>query len=97
MNIVPGIPFNVASYALLTHLVAHVCGLKVKEFVHFMADTHIYLNHRASLSEQIKREPKKLPTLWLNPVVRNIDDFRFDDIKLVGYDPHPALHMDMAV
>ncbi len=92
-----GVPFNIASYALLTHLVAQVCGLKAGEFIHSMGDTHVYLNHIPQLKEQLTRQPKSFPTLKINPSVKEIGDFKFEDFDLEGYDPHPAIKMDMAI
>lgn len=92
-----GVPFNIASYALLTHMLAQVCDLEVGEFVHTTGDTHIYLNHLEQVNEQIKREPKKLPKLVLNNDIKNIFDFKIDDIKLVDYDCHPAIKAEVAV
>jgi thymidylate synthase len=92
-----GVPFNIASYSLLLHMVAQVTNLKAHEFVHSLGDTHIYLNHFDAVKEQLAREPFKLPTLWLNPEVKNIDDFTMDDIKLEGYESHPFIKAPMAV
>ncbi len=92
-----GVPFNIASYALLTHLLAHVTGLEAGHFIHTYGDLHIYENHMDQIKEQLTREPLPLPTLWLNPDVKSIDGFTMDDIKLENYQCHPAIHGDMAV
>lgn len=83
--------FNIASYALLTNMIAHVCGLKAGEFIHTIGDAHIYLNHVNQINEQLSRKPKKLPTLKIDKNVKDIDDFKFDSFKIVGYNPHPAI------
>ncbi|ESN94829.1 hypothetical protein HELRODRAFT_87612 [Helobdella robusta] len=92
-----GVPFNIASYSLLTHMIAHICKLKPGEFIHFMGDTHVYLDHVEPLQEQIYREPREFPKLKINRVVESIDDFKFEDFELVGYKPYPAIKMRMAV
>lgn len=92
-----GVPFNIASYSLLTCMLAQVCGLKPGEFVHVLGDAHVYSNHVEALREQIEREPRAFPTLRLNPEVREMDDFGMEDIELVGYAPHKSVPMKMAV
>lgn len=92
-----GVPFNIASYALLLSMVAQVTGLKVGEFIHTLGDAHIYHNHFDQVQEQLSREPLPLPKLWLNPEVKDIDAFTIDDIKLVDYQCHPAIAAPMAV
>ncbi|MCL6633302.1 MAG: thymidylate synthase [Alicyclobacillus herbarius] len=92
-----GVPFNIASYALLTHMVAHVTGLGVGEFIHTLGDAHIYLNHVEQVKLQLTREPLPLPKLVLNPEVKSIFDFRYEDIQIVGYQSHPPIRGEVSV
>jgi len=92
-----GVPFNIASYALLTHMIAHVTDLKPGEFVHTLGDTHVYLNHVEPLKEQLTRDPKPFPKIVIKRKVENIEDFTIDDFEVQGYDPHPKITMEMAV
>lgn len=92
-----GVPFNIASYALLTYMIAHVTGLKVGDFVHVLGDAHVYLNHIEPLTEQLKRKPKEFPTLKFMRKVEHIEDFKFEDFEINNYNPHPKISMDMAI
>lgn len=92
-----GVPFNIASYALLVHMVAQVCNLEVGEFIHTLGDAHIYSNHLDQVKLQLSRDCRQLPKLKLKPDVQNIFDFKFEDIEIVGYDPHPAIKGEVAI
>lgn len=92
-----GVPFNIASYALLTMMVAQVCDLKPGDFVHTFGDTHLYLNHLEQAQLQLTREPRPLPTMRINPAVKSIFDFKFEDFTLENYDPHPHIKATVAV
>ncbi|OIQ83724.1 thymidylate synthase [mine drainage metagenome] len=92
-----GVPFNIASYALLTMMVAQVCGLRLGDFVHTLGDAHIYLNHLEQTREQLARAPRQLPRMRINPEVKDIFGFRFEDFTLEDYDPHPAIKASVAV
>jgi len=92
-----GVPFNIASYALLTMMTAQVCGLRPGVFVHTFGDLHLYANHLEQARLQLTREPRPLPRMKLNPAVRDIHSFRFEDFELIGYDPHPHIKAPIAV
>src|SRR5690606_20933020 len=92
-----GVPFNIASYALLTHMVAQACDLDVGDFVHTLGDAHLYSNHFDQAREQLSRQPRALPVLRLNPDVRDLFDFGYDDIAIEGYEPLPAIKAPVAV
>lgn len=92
-----GVPFNIASYALLTMMVAQVCDLEIGEFIHTFGDAHLYNNHQAQVKEQLSREPRSLPTMRLNPSVKDIFAFQYEDFRLEGYDPHPAIKGQVSV
>jgi thymidylate synthase len=92
-----GVPFNIASYALLVHMIAQVCNLQVGDFVHTLGDAHIYSNHLEQVQTQLARDERPLPQLKLNPNVKSLFDFTYEDIEIVGYDPHPAIKAPVAV
>jgi thymidylate synthase len=92
-----GVPFNIASYALLTMMIAQVTGLKAGDFVHTLGDAHLYLNHLDQAREQLLREPRALPTMTLNPAITDLFAFRYEDFALTNYDPHPAIKAPIAV
>jgi thymidylate synthase len=92
-----GVPFNIASYALLLQMMAQVTGLKAGDFIHTTGDTHLYLNHIEQAKLQLTREPRPLPTMKINPDVKSIFDFQFEDFELVGYDPHPHIKAEVSV
>jgi thymidylate synthase len=92
-----GVPFNIASYALLTHMVAQVCNLKPGDFIHTLGDAHIYANHMEQVKLLLSRTPKDLPQLKLNPEIKNIFDFKFEDIEILNYEPYPVIKAEVAV
>ncbi|MFN9065973.1 MAG: thymidylate synthase, partial [Bdellovibrionales bacterium] len=92
-----GVPFNIASYALLVHMVAQVCDLKLGEFIHTLGDAHLYLNHIEQAQLQLSRSHRPLPQLKLNSQIKNIFEFSYDDIEVVGYDPHPTIKAEIAI
>ena len=92
-----GVPFNISSYALLTMMIAQVCDLKLGDFVHTLGDAHIYLNHMDQVNEQLERSPKPLPNMKINPLVKDIFNFKYDDFELVDYDPYPLIKAPVAI
>jgi thymidylate synthase len=92
-----GVPFNIASYSLLSMMIAQVCNLRPGDFVHTFGDLHLYLNHLEQAREQLTRDYRELPRMLLNPAVRRIEDFRFEDFKLINYNPHPVIKAPIAV
>lgn len=92
-----GVPFNIASYALLTMMIAQVCGLKPKEFIHTFGDLHIYSNHFEQVETQLSREPNTPPTMFINPAIKNIRDFKYEDFELLNYNAHPSIKAPIAI
>jgi thymidylate synthase len=92
-----GVPFNIASYALLTMMVAQAVGLRPGEFIHTFGDAHVYLNHEEAVRTQLQRDPRPFPRMRLNPEVKDVFAFRYEDFTLEGYDPHPAIKAEVAV
>lgn len=92
-----GVPFNIASYALLTQMLAHICGFELGEFVHTLGDTHIYFNHMEQVKEQLSREPKSLPQMIIKRKVDSIDDFKYEDFEIINYDPYPLIKGKVSV
>jgi thymidylate synthase len=92
-----GVPFNIASYSLLTMMVARICGLEAREFVHTFGDVHLYSNHVEQAHTQLEREPRALPTMHIDRAIESIFDFQFEDFRLEGYDPHPHIKAPIAV
>lgn len=92
-----GVPFNIASYALLCMMMAQVCGLQPGEFIHTLGDAHIYTNHLQQVEEQLSRQPRALPQMIINPNVKSVFDFKYEDFTLIGYDPHPAIRGQVSV
>jgi len=92
-----GVPFNIASYAIFTRRIAHVCRLKAGDFVHTIGDCHVYLNHINALEQQILREPREFPIMKINTDTDDIDGFKYDDFEIIGYKPHPAVKMEMTI
>ncbi len=92
-----GAPFNISSYAMLTHMLAQICGYKVGELIYTMGDIHLYLDHLDSVKEQLKRKPRSSPFLYIDPTIKKIDEFTMDSFEIMGYDPHPAIKAKMAV
>ena len=92
-----GVPFNIASYALLTMMIAQICGLQYGDFIHTFGDAHLYSNHLEQTRLQLSREPKKLPQMKINPDINNIFSFHFEDFELIGYDPHPHIKAEVAI
>lgn len=92
-----GVPFNIASYSLLTMMFAQVCNLELGEFIHTFGDLHIYKNHFEQVNLQLSREPKELPNIKINPLVKNIFEFKYEDFELIGYDPHPGIKAPIAI
>lgn len=92
-----GVPFNIASYALLTMMVAQICGFRAREFIHTFGDLHIYRNHFPQVKEQLGREPRRLPSMWVDPDVKELENFKFESFRLDNYDPHPPIKASVSI
>ena len=92
-----GVPFNIASYSLLTHMIAQVCNFEVGDFIHTLGDAHLYLNHLDQVDIQVNRKPRSLPKIIINPKIKNIFDFKFNDFEIIDYNPYPHIKAKVAV